>query len=186
MGGIRRTTALLLVAGAVAVGGWLALRVRAPLAGVDYPAAVVQANALLFRGLEAHEAGDRNAATRHWQQAAALFERALDLEPDDLQSRADLGLLYFYLGDVPRALVAEQQVLTRDPNYLLALFNLGWMHQTLAQPEPAAAYMRRYLAVVDTERAEPGKYRDQTLLDRQVAVARRLVAEAGPAAEAGP
>ena len=71
------------------------------------------------------------------KEAIPFYERYLALKPDDLSARTDLGTMYLYAGDPPRAVATYRDVLQRDPKFLQAHYNLAvTQHQ---QGDDAAA-----------------------------------------------
>ncbi len=57
--------------------------------------------------------------------AAQAYREALDLEPQLIDVRNNLGVLYFRMGQLDRAIDMYQQVLARDSTFAIAYFNLG-------------------------------------------------------------
>jgi cytochrome c-type biogenesis protein CcmH/NrfG len=67
----------------------------------------------------------------HKQYSAAIdnYAKALEVRPDDVNVRTDMGTCYFYAGDAKRALAEFQKSLKIDPNHAQTLFNLGVVEQ---------------------------------------------------------
>jgi tetratricopeptide (TPR) repeat protein len=80
--------------------------------------AAVWAPVLLECGRQARSGADLAAAARY-------FERYLELAPEDLGVRNDLGVQYGRLGDPERAAAAYREVLVREPGYQPAMRNLA-------------------------------------------------------------
>jgi Flp pilus assembly protein TadD len=71
--------------------------------------------------------GDRYFESRNFQQAIALYEKVLELNPDDVDSYNDLGLAQHYLGKsdiAAETLVKGTQV---NPSYQRIWLSLGFV-----------------------------------------------------------
>lgn len=64
-------------------------------------------------------------ATHQFQEAAAYYGKALDLNPKDVPARTERASCLYYAGDVDGALAQLQQALQDDPKDANSLFNLG-------------------------------------------------------------
>ena len=60
---------------------------------------------------------------REWEQAAELYERYLEVRPDDLDVTTDLGACYRSIGDAERALEKFRRVRALDPEHWQSRFN---------------------------------------------------------------
>lgn len=75
------------------------------------------------------------------------------------------------------AFASTEQVLSRDPRYLWALFNGAWMAETSGRIPDALRYYERYVEAAPTERADIVKYAEHPqLIDLQLDSAREAVA----------
>lgn len=88
------------------------------------------------------------ALARHQdQQARAAFTRALQLRPDFVEAKLDLGRLEQADGNTPRALYWFQQALAQEPNFAPLLTLIGNLHMQQQDWPAAAGYFRKALAV---------------------------------------
>jgi TPR repeat protein len=60
---------------------------------------------------------------QRFQEAAEWYEKALALDPKNVNARTDLGTVYFSLGRPQDALAAYRQSLKIDPNHQPTIFN---------------------------------------------------------------
>jgi len=77
------------------------------------------------------------------QGALDLMKRAVDLEPEDVQSRSDLGYTYFLCGMPTNALKELEFAVSLDPSIGITWYNLGLVRIALNQTEEAAAAMQK-------------------------------------------
>ncbi|HHL39130.1 MAG TPA: tetratricopeptide repeat protein [Deltaproteobacteria bacterium] len=61
--------------------------------------------------------GDAYFGLRRFGEAAAYYKRAIEVNPDDVDSYNDLGLANHYLGNSPEALKYVEEGIKRDPSY---------------------------------------------------------------------
>jgi tetratricopeptide (TPR) repeat protein len=71
------------------------------------------------------ELGNLNFDQRNYEDAIGLYKKALEVRPDALNVRTDMGTAMFYLNRFDDAIAAFQQTLKDDPKNAQALFNLG-------------------------------------------------------------
>ncbi len=62
------------------------------------------------------------------EEAEGLFMRALQMDPNNLRARFELGSLYFSKRDYRKAIDAYQNVIRRDPGFHRAIFNLAFVY----------------------------------------------------------
>ena len=60
---------------------------------------------------------------RRFQEATDLYQKALKLDPNNINARTDLGTAYFNLGQVQEALAQYDQTLKLDPKHEPTIFN---------------------------------------------------------------
>ncbi len=72
--------------------------------------------------------------------AAAInyYHRALELRPNDVNVRTDLGTAYWYSGSPQKAIEEYKQSLRIDPGHAQTLFNMGIVYKD-GMKDPAAA-----------------------------------------------
>jgi cytochrome c-type biogenesis protein CcmH/NrfG len=63
--------------------------------------------------------------THQFKEAAAYYEKALQLQPKNAAIRTDLASCLFYTGDVDGAIAQLDQSVKDDPKFAGALYNLG-------------------------------------------------------------
>lgn len=64
-------------------------------------------------------------ATHQFKDAAAYYEKALQVDPANVVTRTELASCLYYNGDADAAIVQLQQALQYDPKDANSLFNLG-------------------------------------------------------------
>jgi tetratricopeptide (TPR) repeat protein len=84
--------------------------------------------------------GDRAAAVREFEQAAAL-------DPNHLLPHLGLGLVFAELGRLDQAEAEYRRVIALDGRYAVAHFNLGSLLATQARHEEAMAHLREAIAL---------------------------------------
>ena len=110
---------------------------------------------------------------RAYSKAKGYYLRAAQVAPGSLEARTHLGTVAYFLGDVDEALHHYDQVLSVDPDYTVALFEMGAVLRFgKGDLEGAATAWERFLGL-DPEAEEAEQIRDL------VAETRALIAE-GP------
>jgi cytochrome c-type biogenesis protein CcmH/NrfG len=71
------------------------------------------------------ELGNLNFDQKNYDDAIKLYQKALQIRPDVLNVRTDMGTAMFYLNRFDDAIATFQETLKADPNNAQALFNLG-------------------------------------------------------------
>lgn len=79
-------------------------------------------------------------------QAVAMFEKCLDIDPSDADAKISLALAYMEIDKIPEAITAFQELLENSPEDVVVRFNLGNAYlDTAAYSEAVAQYMVRSL-----------------------------------------
>lgn len=89
--------------------------------------------------------GESLAAKGDIVEAAACFDRALDLDPEDLQARNNLGIARAELGDLTGAAEHFRAVLRKDPRHTDALANYGRLLVSTGDVQEGIDHLRRAL-----------------------------------------
>lgn len=71
------------------------------------------------------ELGNINFDQKQYDDAINLYKKALQVRPDALNVRTDMGTAMFYLSRYDDAIAVFQDVLKSDPKNAQSLFNLG-------------------------------------------------------------
>lgn len=138
---------------------------------------LARANFHMEQGVGLMNEGQRSAAVSEFRKALKAWELVLQAEPDNLYAQTYQGLTYYYAGDGKRAIQTLEAALAQDPNYLWAIFNLAWIHETNERPAEAKAAYQHYVEVAEAEKADLLKYAEQyELIDRQIEASRQAVA----------
>ena len=75
---------------------------------------------------------------QQFANAIQYYERALALQPENVDVRTDMGTAYWYSGNADKALAELQTSLKYKPGHPQTLFNLGWVRwQGKADPKGA-------------------------------------------------
>ncbi len=115
-------------------------RVSDPLMDA-YDGLLESALAYLNRGIEAMQAEE-------WAEAATLFRRGLELQPDNAALGHTLGTALSQMGDLDGAVAQFEDVLRRSPEFAGAHFSLGLIHASSGRFDDARA---RFAAAVTHE-----------------------------------
>ncbi len=87
--------------------------------------------------------------TDYAKLAIASYQRALDINPDNLDVRTNMALAYLYDPSNPmQAIRNTNMVLEKDPDHILANFNRGVMLMQINRLEPAVAQFERVQKLV--------------------------------------
>lgn len=97
------------------------------------------------RVIELSKQGHRLFKENRYREACALFEEALDLEPNNPYILTGLGDTLRTLKNYPRATRCYQEVLDKDPDNLFALRGLGDTYRGQRQMEKALVLWERYI-----------------------------------------
>ena len=71
------------------------------------------------------ELGNIDFDQKNYDDAISLYKKALEIRPDVLNVRTDMGTAMFYLNQYDDAIATFQDVSKKDPKNAQALFNLG-------------------------------------------------------------
>jgi cytochrome c-type biogenesis protein CcmH/NrfG len=71
------------------------------------------------------ELANMNFDQRNFNEAISLYTKALEVRPDALNVRTDMGTAMFYQNRFDEAIAQFQQTLKQDPSNAQALFNMG-------------------------------------------------------------
>ncbi|MGD0162323.1 MAG: hypothetical protein ABSB39_07610 [Candidatus Sulfotelmatobacter sp.] len=131
---------------------------------MDEPAELLEAETQIARGLARHpqDAGWLQAKARaelfegHYQSAIEALQKAESVRPDDASIKIDLAAAYFeragtrrdpaeQAADYDLALQSLSEVLSKNPNDLVALFNRALSYEQLKRHSEATADWQRYL-----------------------------------------
>ncbi|MET0068372.1 MAG: tetratricopeptide repeat protein [Candidatus Thiodiazotropha sp.] len=82
-------------------------------------------------------------AKKDYTQAIGLYERAIRINPDDVESYNDLGLALFYTGEAPRAIEILKAGIIQNPDFQRIHLTLGFvLAQTGDKPGATEAFNR--------------------------------------------
>lgn len=113
---------------------------------------------------------------REYAKAKGYYLRASQVDPRNLEARTHLGTVAYFLGDIYEALHHYRQVLAMDPDYKMALFEMGAALRYGKHDLPAAVAAWEHWLTLDPEAPEADQVR------KLVAEARRMI-EDGSAPE---
>ena len=82
---------------------------------------------------------DSYFAQKNYEQAIELYERALEINPDDVESYNDLGLALFYTGQSALAVDILLAGVQKGPEFQRIRLTLGFVQARLGDKEAAAA-----------------------------------------------
>lgn len=79
------------------------------------------------------------------------YEQVVKENPDDLDAKTDLGAMYFYTGQIDKAIKITLEVLKADPNKVQANFNLALMYwQGRRDFKQAATQLEKVITLTNT------------------------------------
>ena len=117
----------------------------ADMARVQELSAKIQQNPQDFDSIV--ELANVNFDQRNFGDAIDLYKKALEIRPDALNVRTDMGTAMFYQNRFDEAIVAFQETLKADPQNAQALFNLGvTMLHGKNDPKSALQYWEKLIA----------------------------------------
>ena len=99
---------------------------------------------------EHFHAGQRAAAAQRFDEAIHEFQAVLKIDPNLLQARANLGLMYYSKGDYGAAAAQMTQVVRVQPELLPAQLFLGLSDLNMAKPRDAETALRKALKIDPT------------------------------------
>jgi cytochrome c-type biogenesis protein CcmH/NrfG len=83
---------------------------------------------------------------QQFANAIQYYERALAIQPENVDVRTDMGTAYWYSGNADKALAELQTSLKYKPGHPQTLFNLGWVRwQGKADPKGAVEAWEKLL-----------------------------------------
>ncbi|MCU7930026.1 MAG: tetratricopeptide repeat protein [Candidatus Thiodiazotropha sp. (ex Codakia rugifera)] len=74
---------------------------------------------------------------RNYQQAIELYNRALTINPDDVESYNDLGLSLFYIGQSSRAIDVLRTGVSKQPDFQRIYLTLGFVQAQSGEKDGA-------------------------------------------------
>jgi cytochrome c-type biogenesis protein CcmH/NrfG len=118
------------------------------------------------------ELGNMDFDQKNYDDAINLYKKSLEIRPDALNVRTDMGTAMFYLNRYDDAIATFQEVLKTDPNDAQALFNLGvamlhgkndpkraleyWERLVETNPNhPQAAFVREQIQKLKEQQKKP-------------------------------
>jgi len=118
------------------------------------------------------ELGNINFDQKNYGDAVTLYKKALDIRPDALNIRTDMGTALFYMKRYDDAIATFQDSLRTNPNDAQTLFNLGvamlhgkndpqgalqyWEKLVATNPShPQAAFVKEQIKKLKEQQAKP-------------------------------
>ena len=118
------------------------------------------------------ELADMNFDQKNYDDAISLYKRALEIRPDALNVRTEMGTAMFYQKHFDDALAAFQESLRANPNDAQTLFNMGvvmlhgkndpqaalqyWQKLVDSNPNhPQAAFVKEQIKKIRDQMAKP-------------------------------
>jgi len=103
--------------------------------------------------------------TTYARKAIAAYERALRINPDNLDARTDMALAYFYDPEQPMLAIQNiNEVLAADSTHIQANYNRGYLLFQIGRYEQAIAQFGLVMRLVD-DPADPIYVRAQAAVE---------------------
>lgn len=102
-------------------------------------------NSYFDAGEQSRQAGKKEEAVRYWQNAVQAYQRALELNPDDVNARTDMAILYSRLGQLDKGIEEARKSTQIDPKHALSRFNLGVLLGQARKKQEAAVELQTFL-----------------------------------------
>ncbi|MGD8912003.1 MAG: tetratricopeptide repeat protein, partial [Candidatus Thiodiazotropha sp.] len=84
---------------------------------------------------------------KEYPQAIELYERALKIDPDDVESYNDLGLSLFYIGQSQRAVNVLQTGVAKQPSFQRIQLTLGFVQAQTGNKQAASTAFKKAIAL---------------------------------------
>lgn len=84
---------------------------------------------------------------QQYQQAIAMYQQALEIDPAYVKARNNLGNAYMQIAMDEAAITELQQALQLDSSYGLAYYNLACLHARAGRDTEAAVYLQQAIAL---------------------------------------
>jgi tetratricopeptide (TPR) repeat protein len=107
---------------------------------LDHAAFFGPGSAVAFDGVSLNLSGDNWYETGDLQGAIDEFNRALLIDPSNVNVHNSLGVCYGLQGEYESAIEEFKAVASIDPGEYMAMFNLGLVHTLSKQPERALEF----------------------------------------------
>jgi len=114
--------------------------------------------------------GDMSVRRRAYAEAKGFYLHAAKVAPQNLEARTHLGTVAYFLGDPDEALHHYRQALALDPDYTVALFEMGAVLRFGKEDLAGAVATWEHFLRLDPDAPEAARIREL------VAEARRLIA----------
>lgn len=107
--------------------------------------------------------GDRYFAEKDYRQAIKVYERALEITPDDVETHNDLGLSLHYTGQSSRAIEILKAGASKVPGFQRIYLTLGFVQAQTGDTEAAKGAFARAVELNSDNRV--GKEAKRMLMD---------------------
>jgi tetratricopeptide (TPR) repeat protein len=87
--------------------------------------------------------GDQLFEQRQFERAVTAYRRALEFDPEEVDTYNDLGLALHYLGRSDEAVAALAQGIARRPDFQRIQLTMGFVQMHSGNPTAAAAALQR-------------------------------------------
>jgi tetratricopeptide (TPR) repeat protein len=84
---------------------------------------------------------------KEYPQAIELYQRALKINPDDVETYNDLGLSLFYIGQSQRALETLQNGVSKQPSFQRIQLTLGFVQAQTGNKQAASTAFKKAIAL---------------------------------------
>ena len=79
------------------------------------------------------------------EQAIKIFEKMIEIEPENYRALYNLGITYFNLGKIEKALESYNMALKIKPDYKFCYYNMGYLYENQGDLEKAMDFYEKAL-----------------------------------------
>jgi tetratricopeptide (TPR) repeat protein len=129
--------------------------------------------------------GDLYVKRREYSKARGYYFYASQVAPDNLEARTHLGTVAYFMGHLDEALHHYQQALALDPDYTVALFEMGAALRFGKKDLPAAVETWEHFLRLDPDAPEADRVR-QLVAEAKAMIANGTAPKPVPTAPPAP
>jgi tetratricopeptide (TPR) repeat protein len=94
----------------------------------------------------ARDKNDVKEASKKFSMAETAYRKALELNGDNVNVRADLAAVLYYLGKLEESRSLLDEILSKEPTNAAALFNAALVARAQGDNEAAIVYLEKFIS----------------------------------------